>query len=118
VTIKVERAEAPLAGFYMSKQPWTAEAACLGFPISMFYEETEQLDTSARLAATKRVKAICFNCPVRRACAEQVMVEEGSAPSGRYGYRGCLSPSQRRSLYRRGGLKGRDPKRSTVQSIR
>lgn len=101
VTIKVERSEAPLASFYVERQLWMKHAACKDTPTDYFFDFT-------RFAECRK---ICRDCPVRRDCAEQAMVEEGSAPGGRYGFRGGLTPTQRRTLYRRGGLKGRDPVR-------
>lgn len=118
MSIKVERAEAPLAQFYVEKQPWLTEAACIGIEPELFFLAIESRDSTEKLQCLKKVKAVCFKCPVRIECAEQAMKEEGSAPAGRYGYRGAMTPAQRRALYRRGGLKGRDPKRLAVQSIR
>jgi WhiB family redox-sensing transcriptional regulator len=118
VTIKVDRSEAPLAQFYVESQPWTKEAACRGLPVDVFFDECEQRDTSAKLAAVQRARAICFNCPVLKQCANQAMVEEGSAPAGRYGFRGGMTAAQRRVVYRRGGLKGKSPKHMSVQGVR
>jgi hypothetical protein len=118
VGIKVERAEAPLAQFYVEKQPWLTKAACKGMDTELFFDAIEHTDSTHKLKALKQCKATCFKCPVRRDCAAQTMLEEGSAATGRYGYRGAMTPAQRRALYRRGGLRGRDPKRLDVQSIR
>lgn len=109
--VKVERAEAPLASFYVGPLPWMKYAACKDMPTEMFFDDIESARGDDKRKAERKARAVCQLCPVRRDCAEQVMKEEGSAASGRHGYRGCLSPAQRRKVYRTGGLKGRDPKR-------
>jgi hypothetical protein len=116
--IKVDRAEPPLAQFYVDRQPWLVDAACIGIDPELFFDAIENRDPTHKLQSLKKAKATCFKCPVRRECAEQAMKEEGSAPAGRYGYRGAMTPAQRRALYRRGGLRGRDPKRLAIQSIK
>jgi hypothetical protein len=114
MSIKVGRSEPPLAPFYVGPQPWMKYRACADMPMSMFFDDVEQRDYAAKLKATRLARAVCSLCPVRKDCATQAMVEEGSAPHGRYGYRGCLTPQQRRRLYRQGGLGNKDPKRIPI----
>jgi hypothetical protein len=55
-------------------------------------------------------RMFCEVCPVRFECADQAMTEEGNTDSAnRFFVRGWLTPEQRISIQRRGGLKGRDP---------
>lgn len=111
MAVKISRSESPLATFYVEKQPWLLYRACADMPIEAFFDDCEQRDTTAKQKAIRLAIATCKLCPVRRDCAEQAMKEEGSGSAGRYGVRGCLTPTQRRKLYRNGGLRGRDPKR-------
>jgi hypothetical protein len=111
MAIKISRAEKPLANFYVDKQEWAEQAACKGKPVAMFFEDLEVKDETKKLHNMQAVRKLCGDCPVRKECAEQTMKEEGSAQGGRYGFRGCLTPKQRRMLHKQGGLKGKDPKR-------
>jgi hypothetical protein len=55
-------------------------------------------------------RMFCEVCPVRSECGEQAMTEEGNTDiANRFFVRGWLTPAQRISIQRRGGLKGRDP---------
>jgi hypothetical protein len=94
----------PTAHFFVTAQPWMQEdSSCKNMPTEMFFPENQ--------TGTLKAKAVCALCPVRKPCAEQAFIEEGSAPYGRYGIRGWMTPAQRDVVYRRGGLRGRDPKR-------
>lgn len=95
--VETDRGES-LATFYVEKQPWVKRSKCLGADTELFFDD--------ELAALD----ICKQCPVRRECGEQALVEEGNAPYGRYGVRGCMTAAQREVVHRRGGLKGHDPK--------
>lgn len=45
---------------------------------------------------TRAAKAICFGCPMRRACLDEALAIEGSAAaSHRYGVLGGCSPRER-----------------------
>lgn len=96
--IEVEHGE-PLANFYVEKQPWVLQARCLGLDPELF--DGEKVGTALRH---------CNDCPVRRECGEQALIEEGNAPYGRYLVRGGMTAEQRDVVHRRGGLRGRDPK--------
>jgi hypothetical protein len=105
VNVNIERAEAPLAGFYQERQPWLENAACLGIGNERFFTEdrTGPMDWSP-------AREVCAACTVRTECCEQAMVEEdGIHLDLRFGIRGWTTPAQRESIERRGGLKGRDP---------
>lgn len=113
--IKVERAESPLANFYVKKAPWVKDAACKDMPTSKFFEDTEVRGSEGRRNNIEKARAVCRLCPVRHACADEAMREEGSGTSGRYGVRGGLTPQQRESIYRTGGLgRYRDPARIRI----
>jgi hypothetical protein len=100
--ITVERAEAPLAHFYQARQPWLDDAVCVGSDTDVFFDD--ELRDEA--------KAICAACPVRKECGEQALLEEeGTSEDERAGFRAYMTPQQRVSVERRGGLKGRDPMR-------
>lgn len=108
--ISVERAEAPLANFYQEKQPWVKQAACLGSDTRVFFDIIDQAKPHIRDRVIVRAQGICAGCPVRRECGEQAMLEEqGAGLDMRSGFRAYMTPDQRLSIERRGGLKGRDP---------
>lgn len=100
MSIKVERAEAPLAQFYMEKQPWVNDAACLGMHPDIFFDAIEHADAEVKVECLELAEATCLACGVRKQCLDQAMREEGSAASGRHGYRGGTTPQDRRNLYR------------------
>lgn len=96
--------EAPTAAFFAVKMPWVEDAACIGAD-HIFLENEGAKDYPAKC------RVFCDVCPVRIECAERAMVEEGGADiANRYFVRGWLTPAQRISIQRRGGLKGRDPR--------
>jgi len=105
------RPQPPTAGFLVSKQPWMADAVCLGSSGELFFEACEQRKVAERRAALKEVRSICGACPVAQQCIEQCMLEEGKAPHGRYGVRAGLTPDQRTAIHESGGLRGRNPLR-------
>lgn len=108
--ITVERAEPPLASFYQAKQPWVEKAFCLRSSPDVFYDDIDKQTYEARDAAIVRAQGICGICPVRQECGEQAMLEEqGTGLDMRSGFRAYMTPDQRISIERRGGLKGRDP---------
>lgn len=92
----------PLASFIQTRQPWVRGARCLreGVDPAVFYDEERVGDA----------RAVCARCPVRSQCATQALVEEGSsAVELRSGIRGYLTPAQRSTIAKRGGLAGVDP---------
>lgn len=52
-------------------------------------------------ASSRAAKAICFGCPVRRACLDEALALEGNADkTHRYGIRGGCTPRERAALAR------------------
>lgn len=76
--------------------PWYRAAACHGADDTVFHPNSR--DKSAGAAAI----AICQTCPVRRACLDAALNEEGGAgESSRHGIRGALDPAGRVREYKR-----------------
>lgn len=74
---------------------WRAFAACQGEDPELFFP----LGGDGRWAAQiQQAKAICGRCPVRQACLDDALKEEGGRHY-RYGIRGGLSETQRRREY-------------------
>jgi len=91
---------------------WLEWAACRGAPPAIFYEDTEDDDGNPNSAGVAVARAVCALCPVRYECADHALHEEkGLAVDSleRVGIRGGLTPAQRWSIEKRGGLKGADP---------
>ena len=93
---------------------WLNHAQCLGAPPAMFFEEAlgDGDEVEASDEGIERARAVCALCPVRYECAEHALHEEqGLAIDSveRDGIRGGLTPQQRWSIEKRGGLKGADP---------
>lgn len=89
---------------------WEDRAACTGLPGSMFFEDVwptgEEQDGPLDADALERAKAVCATCPVRVACYEAAMAEEGgAAESRRHGVRGGVTPGQRYSVWRRDSIR-------------
>lgn len=56
------------------------------------------------------IQDICALCPVRPACGNAAMEEEkGQGADYRTGFRAYMTPGQRVTIERTGGLRGRDP---------
>jgi hypothetical protein len=92
--------EPPTASFLFEKAPWTREAACRGQEAVFLADEMDVL----------ACRQFCANCTVRRECGEQASVEEhGADLANRFFIRGYMTPAQRVSVERRGGLRARDP---------
>lgn len=95
--------EAPTAVFGFEYGPWRAQSKCAGAVHPDVFFSTVKSDI-------EQCRAVCAVCPVRLECGEQAMLEEGTADGTlRYGLRAYMTPEQRLSIHRRGGLKGRDP---------
>jgi Transcription factor WhiB/Bacterial regulatory proteins, gntR family len=113
VSVTVQRNDSPAADFYMAKQPWVTDAACLSVSPDIFFDDIDHVSPAAvrlKEARIAHAQSICAGCPVRMQCAEQVMLEEGEASEEhRYGFRAYMTPPQRVSVQRRGGLNGKDP---------
>lgn len=102
--------ERPLAAFLLEPQSWADRAACNGMSPRLFFEHTEDTHPTVRVPAIEKAQGICAACPVRTECGNRAMVEEGgSDESMRFGFRAYMTPQQRVSIHRRGGLLGRDP---------
>lgn len=90
--------ESPIASFLARKQPWVDEALCIGLS-DVFLADDYDVD---------ECRSWCALCPVRVECGDQAMLEEGGTDQ-RWFVRAYMTPEQRVSIHRRGGLKGRDP---------
>ncbi|MFF8910552.1 WhiB family transcriptional regulator [Streptomyces olivaceoviridis] len=78
---------------------WEGQAACRGLDPALFYPAKEQAEQ------VKRARAVCEECPVRKACLAAALADEnGLGPSGREGVRGGLT-GRERYLLERGQLK-------------
>lgn len=95
--------EAPFASFLAVKQPWVLASACAGV-------EHLFLENDLRATYADECRPYCEACPVRVECGEQALTEEGGSDlASRYFMRAWMTPAQRVSIHRRGGLQGRDP---------
>lgn len=95
--------EAPIAAFLAKKQPWVLESQCAG-------HDDVFLPDVLTPKAVAHCRDICAVCPVRIECGEQSLTEEGNSDiANRFYVRAYMTPGQRLSVHRRGGLKGRDP---------
>lgn len=96
---------------------WRPSAACLDTPPEAFFEDIWPESGSVKMnveALTTTRESLCRNCPVRRACLDEVMRDEkGADLSDRWGLRGYLTPGERESVKNRGIL--RCPKCGTVR---
>jgi hypothetical protein len=82
---------------------WRDRAACLGEPLVRFFEDPLPDDGGTDEQALAYARSFCVRCPVRAACLDTELAEEGRAVEGRrFGVRGAMTPAQRASLYRRG----------------
>lgn len=69
------------------------EGICAQTYPDLFFPETGEHDK------TREAKRICMGCPVRRACLEAALAEEGTAAaSHRYGVWGGCSPRERADI--------------------
>lgn len=75
---------------------WLVNAACMGLDPEVWFPDPSDMDT------TSQAVHVCWACPVRDACREAAMAEEGTVhAAARHGIRGGLTPMQRFNLYRR-----------------
>lgn len=97
--IEVEHEGPALASWFVKPLPWMAEAVC--------HDETELFFDNDNWSPGR---ILCATCPVRVECGTQAMAEEQGVPvEYRAGLRAYMTPAQRESVERRGGLNGRDP---------
>lgn len=76
------------------------EAICAQTDPELFFPNKGESDK------TRQAIAVCMGCPVRRACLDEALAEEGrAAASHRFGVRGGRSPRQRTRIAQRQGLK-------------
>ena len=73
-------------------QHWTAQAACRGIDVELFFADA--------LTGAAVIK-VCDTCPVRQDCLQAAMTEEGHW-GVRHGIRGGLTGNQRARLARTG----------------
>lgn len=72
---------------------WVQHAACGGVPVDLFFT----------VATEDEALSYCKLCPVRKACLADALIEEASAPAGRYGVRGGKTSKERARLQRQRG---------------
>lgn len=72
---------------------WVKDAACGGVPVDLFFTG----------ATEEEALAYCKHCPVRKLCLADALIEEASAPAGRYGVRGGKTAKERQRLQRQRG---------------
>jgi hypothetical protein len=102
--------ERPAAGFIVRKLPWMAQAQCGPGDAKLFFEGTEVNHHELRASNIEKAQDICAVCPVRNECGAYVMETEGNVDETmRFGFWAYMTPQQRVSIHRRGGLLGRDP---------
>ncbi|WP_167459156.1 MULTISPECIES: WhiB family transcriptional regulator [Streptomyces] len=77
---------------------WAALAACTGHDTNLWFpEDHDQPTDDARAEAL----SICATCPVRAACLDAALDEEGGIkPASRNGIRGGMTREQRHNAYR------------------
>lgn len=98
--IEVEHGLVPFATWYASPAEWKASAVCLGSG-DLFFPDDDEWGPA---------RALCAACTARTACGALALVEEqGLDAELRFGLRAYMTPAQRESIERRGGLKDRDP---------
>jgi hypothetical protein len=103
-------ADRPAASFVVRKLPWMADAQCKASDAKLFFDQVEDTHATIREPAIERAQDICAVCPVRKECGAYVMETEGGADEAmRFGFWAYMTPQQRVSIHRRGGLLGRDP---------
>ena len=72
---------------------WVQRAACLQVPKAVFYPEARSLKDY------DLPRSFCDGCPVKGWCLAQVLEEE--MPGWRFGFRGGMTPTERKWEYRR-----------------
>lgn len=80
---------------------WANYAACKGLDTHQFF--------LTGVDATEVNRQVCEGCPARRGCGEAAMREEEPMGVVRFGFRAYMTPKQRETIARNGGLRGRDP---------
>jgi WhiB family redox-sensing transcriptional regulator len=78
------------ATFAARTQSWIQEAECRGLPPDLFFEAKHE----------EEALSYCAVCPVRKLCLADALIEEASAPNGRYGIRGGKTAKERARLHR------------------
>ncbi|GGJ81742.1 hypothetical protein GCM10011583_11490 [Streptomyces camponoticapitis] len=79
---------------------WIPEAACIGPDRDNWFQERSV--TVDAIAATLYARRVCENCPVREACLDAALAEEGGCGrDSRHGIRGGLDGDERHTLARR-----------------
>lgn len=124
--IDPRRGEAPLANFMQRRQPWVEDALCAGlvfyippfaWPVpaaALFFPEQDGPGRPAA-AVYDAPRSICAACPVRVQCGTDALEEErNDRPDHRHGLRAYMTPAQRISIERQGGLHGRDPMKVVI----
>ena len=96
------------ASFLVERQPWMEASLCKTMT-DLFYEGEDENDEPVPID-TLECQRVCAHCAVRVECGTQILFEEGNARvEDRHGFRAYMTPGQRESVSRRGGLLGRDP---------
>jgi hypothetical protein len=89
---------------------WLRFADCHGTNIETWYEDPLPFDAPINKDALDFARFVCSNCPSRRACAGYVLAAEaGQGVEQRDGIWAGMTPAQRHSIEKRGGLGYADP---------
>ncbi|TXL91627.1 WhiB family transcriptional regulator [Streptomyces sp. IB2014 016-6] len=79
---------------------WIPQAACVGDDMDDWFQERSV--TVDAIAATLQARRVCERCPVREACLDRALDEEGACGvDSRHGIRGGLDGRERHNLSRR-----------------
>lgn len=80
----------------MRRDDWATDAQCARVDPEIFFPD------SGDRPAIAEAKSICASCPVRIACLDEALAQEGGrTASNRFGIRGGKTHSQRYHLYTR-----------------
>ena len=81
---------------------WRDQAACVGYDF-VFEEADAVYVTRAKKEAVAFARQLCNRCPVRDACLDACLEEEGATGhNSRYSVRGGLTPEERARMKHRG----------------
>ena len=90
----------------MQTEDWYQEAACKGKPLSVFFPDPVDYSSA---------RTICKLCSVSTNCLATALLEEGTVSLGMFwfhGYRGGMTPNERRTLLLKIRQNGTPPDKS------